>query len=169
VSLVGLEMQISYSHITLLLLQNYNICLSYQLPVISPPSVILYNFYFPTVSQPRLSRNRTLLSLIGKCKIRQNNFVALQQGNVGSKNFSTRKSKSLECHYNFLEDGSQTNPSTRRMPVGQIKILWKCKMCHNYHTRPSGTVQAAEPIRPKILHLESVAPITLLSLFAEFL
>src|SRR5882762_10403550 len=92
-----------------------------------------------------------LLSLTGKCKIRQNIFVVLQQCNVGSKNFSSRKSKSLEFHSNFLEGGSQTNPSTGRMPARQVKILWKCKMCHNCHTRPSAADQT-------ILHSESVAP-----------
>src|SRR5882762_7377234 len=103
-----------------------------------------------------------ILSLTGKCKIRQNIFVALQQCNIGSNNFSSRNSKSLEFHSNFLEGGSQTNPSTGRMPARQVKILWKCKMCHNCHTRPSAADQT-------ILHSESVAPITLLSLFAEFL
>src|ERR1700676_2918044 len=97
-----------------------------------------------------------LLSLTGKCKIRQNIFVVLQQPNIGSNNFSSRKSKSLECHSNFLEGRSQTNPSIGMMPARQVKILWKCKMCHNCHTHPSAANQT-------ILHWESVAPITLLS------
>src|SRR5882762_4610795 len=93
-----------------------------------------------------------ILSLTGKCKIRQNIFVALQQCNIGSNNFSSRNSKSLEFHSNFLEGGSQTNPSTGRMPARQVKIL--CAKCVTIVT---------------LALAESVAPITLLSLFAEFL
>ena len=69
-------------------------------------------------------------------------FVALQQCNVGSHNFSSRKSKSLEFHSNFLEGGSQTNPSTGRMPVKQVKSCGSAKCVTIV------TLTLAQPIRP---------------------
>jgi hypothetical protein len=56
------------------------------------------------------------------CKIRQNIFIALQQRNIGSNGFSSRNSKSFECHSNVLKGESQTNPSIGTMLARPVEI-----------------------------------------------